>query len=247
MIDPLVHRLADFSAEATATDRGLFGQKLAIDPGGTRRRDLRVDPEVRPRRKRQPLAAAGVVVGPRLNNGPGLGVACQLANSIRSNGSDEIASELSDRTRARGRRDRPPRRDDGPSDRSRRRENARRCGRSARRAESRRDLPARTAGRRPSRRPRPHLVGPEYRGLACVVGPSRPLHAGRDPADDQYSGHPAGLYLPYFAQCDPKIASGVMVRIASGRETQVRLTKCRALTFSVVMLPPQVPQASESV
>lgn len=101
MIDPLVHRLADFSVEATAADRGLFGQKLAIDPGGTRRRDLRVDPEVRPRRKRQPLAAAGVVVGPRLNNGPGLGVACQLANSIRSNGSDEIASELSDRTRAR--------------------------------------------------------------------------------------------------------------------------------------------------
>lgn len=73
------------------------------------------------------------------------------------------------------------------------------------------------------------------------------LHSGRDPADDQNSGHAAGLYLPYFAQCGPKIASGVMVRIASGRETQVRLTKCRALTFSVVMLPPQEPQASESV
>ena len=30
---------------------------------------------------------------------------------------------------------------------------------------------------------------------------------------------------PYFAQCDPKIASGVMVRGVSGRETQVRFTK----------------------
>ena len=32
-----------------------------------------------------------------------------------------------------------------------------------------------------------------------------------------------------------------------GRDTQVRLTKCRALTFSVVMLPPQVPQLRLSV
>ena len=54
-------------------------------------------------------------------------------------------------------------------------------------------------------------------------------------------------YLPCLAQCDPKIASGVMVLGARGRETQVRLTKCRALTFSVVILPPQVPQASDNV
>ena len=32
-----------------------------------------------------------------------------------------------------------------------------------------------------------------------------------------------------------------------GRDTQVRLTKCRAFMFSVVMLPPQVPQLRLSV
>ena len=34
---------------------------------------------------------------------------------------------------------------------------------------------------------------------------------------------------------------------AIGRDTQVRFTKCRALMFSVVMLPPQVPQLRLSV
>src|ERR1700733_5741414 len=34
---------------------------------------------------------------------------------------------------------------------------------------------------------------------------------------------------------------------AIGRDTQVRLMKCRALTFSVVMLPPQLPQLRLSV
>ena len=32
-----------------------------------------------------------------------------------------------------------------------------------------------------------------------------------------------------------------------GRDTQVRLMKCRAFTFSVVMLPPHVPQLRLSV
>jgi len=46
MIDPAVHCLPDVCAEAAAAESGLFGQKLAIDPGGTRRRDLRLDREV---------------------------------------------------------------------------------------------------------------------------------------------------------------------------------------------------------
>ena len=69
-----------------------------------------------------------------------------------------------------------------------------------------------------------------------------------DAAGDQLGArHPVRPYLPCLAQCDPKIASGVMVLGARGRETQVRLTKCRAFTFSVVILPPQVPQASDNV
>ena len=48
MIDPAVHCLPDVCAEAAAAaaESGLFGQKLAIDPGGARRRDLRLDREV---------------------------------------------------------------------------------------------------------------------------------------------------------------------------------------------------------
>jgi hypothetical protein len=37
MIDPAVHCLPDVCAEAAAAESGLFGQKLAIDPGGTQR------------------------------------------------------------------------------------------------------------------------------------------------------------------------------------------------------------------
>ena len=36
-------------------------------------------------------------------------------------------------------------------------------------------------------------------------------------------------------------------RAAIGRETQVRLMKCLAFTFSVVILPPHVPQLRLSV
>lgn len=46
MIDPLVHRFADFGTEAAAGERGHLGEKLTVDPGGARRRDLRLDREV---------------------------------------------------------------------------------------------------------------------------------------------------------------------------------------------------------
>ena len=47
MIDPPVHRLADFGTEAAAAERGLFGEKPAVDPCRARRRDLGLDREVR--------------------------------------------------------------------------------------------------------------------------------------------------------------------------------------------------------
>ena len=58
MIDSAIHRLADLGAEAAAAERGLFGEKLAVDPGRARRRDLRLDREVRSGGERQALAAA---------------------------------------------------------------------------------------------------------------------------------------------------------------------------------------------
>ena len=78
MIDPAVHCLADLCAEAAAAERGLLGEKLAVEPGGAGRRDLRLDREIRSSGERQALAAAGVVVGPRLDDGPRLGVARHL-------------------------------------------------------------------------------------------------------------------------------------------------------------------------
>ena len=58
MIDPPVHRLANLCAEAAAAERGLLGEKLAVDPGRAGRRDLRLDREVRSGGERQALAAA---------------------------------------------------------------------------------------------------------------------------------------------------------------------------------------------
>ena len=78
MIDPSVHRVADLGAEAAAAERGLLGEKLAVDPGRARRRDLRFDREVRSGGERQALVAVGVVVGSRLDDGPRLGVARHL-------------------------------------------------------------------------------------------------------------------------------------------------------------------------
>ena len=78
MIDPAIHRLADLGAEAAAAERGLLGEKLAVEPGGARRRDLRFDREVRPGGERQALAAVGVVVGSRLDDGARPGVARHL-------------------------------------------------------------------------------------------------------------------------------------------------------------------------
>ena len=75
MIDPAVHRLADLGAKAAAAERRLLGEKLAVEPGGAGRRDLRLDREVRSSGERQALAAAGVVVGSRLDDRPRLGVA----------------------------------------------------------------------------------------------------------------------------------------------------------------------------
>jgi hypothetical protein len=41
-----IHRLADLGAEAVAGERRLFGEKLPIEPGGARRRHLRLNREV---------------------------------------------------------------------------------------------------------------------------------------------------------------------------------------------------------
>jgi hypothetical protein len=67
----------------------------------------------------------------------------------------------------------------------------------------------------------------------------------RDSRASPIQGH--GHSLPYFAQCAPKISSGTTRRGTTERDTQVRLQKCRTLTFSVVIFPPQDPQDSESV
>ena len=78
MIDPTIHCLADLGAEAAAAERRFLGKKLAVEPGRARRRDLRLDREVRSGGERQALAAGGVVVGSRLDDGPRLGVARHL-------------------------------------------------------------------------------------------------------------------------------------------------------------------------
>jgi hypothetical protein len=46
MIDPTIHCGADLGAEAAAADPGILCQKLAVEPGGARRRDLRLDREI---------------------------------------------------------------------------------------------------------------------------------------------------------------------------------------------------------
>ena len=78
MIDPAVHCLADLRAEAATAECGLLGKKLAVDPGRAWRLDLRLDRKVRSSGERQALATTGVIVGPRLNDGPRLGVADHL-------------------------------------------------------------------------------------------------------------------------------------------------------------------------
>jgi hypothetical protein len=77
-VDPALHCLTDACAEAAAAECGLFGQKLAVDPGRSRRRDLRLDRKVRSDGELQALAAAGFIVGSCFDDGPRLGVAGHL-------------------------------------------------------------------------------------------------------------------------------------------------------------------------
>jgi aryl-alcohol dehydrogenase-like predicted oxidoreductase len=60
-------------------------------------------------------------------------------------------------------------------------------------------------------------------------------------------GRRRGAQRPWRSQWAPNRSSSPTWRGGMGRETQVRLTKWRALRFSVVMLPPQVPQLRLSV
>ena len=46
MIDPAIHGFADLGAEAAAAERRLPGEKLAVEPGGARSRDLCLNREV---------------------------------------------------------------------------------------------------------------------------------------------------------------------------------------------------------
>ena len=78
MIDAPVHRLAHLGAEAAAAERRVLGEKLAVEPGRAGRGDLRLDREVRPRGERQALPAVGILVGPRLDDRAGPGVAGHL-------------------------------------------------------------------------------------------------------------------------------------------------------------------------
>ena len=68
MIDAAVHRLAHLGAETAAAERRVLGEELAVEPGRAGRGDLRLDREVGPRGERQALPAAGVLVGPRLDD-----------------------------------------------------------------------------------------------------------------------------------------------------------------------------------
>ena len=77
-INSPVHRLPNLGAEAAGAERGLIGQKLMVDPGRTRRRDLRLDREVRSGGERQALAVAGIVIGTRFHDGAGPRVARHL-------------------------------------------------------------------------------------------------------------------------------------------------------------------------
>lgn len=54
-------------------------------------------------------------------------------------------------------------------------------------------------------------------------------------------------YLPYFFQKSPHISSSVKVHGATGSLTHVTLMKWRQWTFSVVLLPPHVPQPRVAV
>jgi len=63
----------------------------------------------------------------------------------------------------------------------------------------------------------------------------------------QRDGRSGEHQRPWRSQCAANNSSSSTLRGAMGRDTQVRLMKWRALMFSVVMLPPQLPPARLSV
>ncbi len=78
VIDPPVHRLADFGAETAAAERRVFCEKLAVDPGGAWRGYLRLDRQVGSGGERQTLAPISVIIHPSLDDRAWARVACQL-------------------------------------------------------------------------------------------------------------------------------------------------------------------------
>jgi hypothetical protein len=79
VIDPPIHRLADFGAESAGAECWVFREKLAVDPGGAWRGYLRLDRQIGSGGERQALAAVGVVVvHPRLDDRAGSRVAGQF-------------------------------------------------------------------------------------------------------------------------------------------------------------------------
>jgi hypothetical protein len=79
MIDAPFQRVPDLRAKPTATRRGRFSrEKLAIQPGRARRRDLLWQGEIRAYGERKPSAATSVFVAARLHDRARRGIAGQL-------------------------------------------------------------------------------------------------------------------------------------------------------------------------
>jgi hypothetical protein len=78
MIYPVLHRISNLRTESAAACGGRACEKLPIEPSRAVGCNLGLDRQVRPRCKRQPFAAAGIFIGPYLDEGAGHRIAGEL-------------------------------------------------------------------------------------------------------------------------------------------------------------------------
>src|ERR1700735_1025030 len=78
MIEATIHRLPHLRAKSTSAHCGFLCKQLAIDPGRTRCRNLRLDRLIGSRRERRAFAPLAVLIGPHLDDRTGFGVSSYL-------------------------------------------------------------------------------------------------------------------------------------------------------------------------
>ena len=78
MFEATIHRLPNLRAKSASAQRRFLCEKLAIDPRRARCCDLRLDRQVRSRRKRRAFAPLAVLVGAHLDHRAGFGVSGHL-------------------------------------------------------------------------------------------------------------------------------------------------------------------------